>query len=50
MKELNIKTGRTTVGKLISNLNALNLYQIPAYTILNTTTVSTVESYVADLQ
>jgi hypothetical protein len=46
MKELNIQTGRTTVGNLISNLNALNLYQIPVYTILNTTTVSTVESYV----
>ncbi len=46
MEELNIQTGRTTIGNLINNLNALNLYQIPAYTILNTTTVSTVESYV----
>ncbi len=46
MNELGIQTGRTTVGSSISNLNALDLYQIPAYTIINTTSVTSVESYV----
>ena len=36
MNELGIKTGRTVVANLIDNLNAFNLYQIPAYSIVNT--------------
>lgn len=48
MKALGIQTGRTTVGSSISNLNALDLYQIPAYTIINTTSVTSVEGYVND--
>ena len=34
------------MGSLVDNLNSLNLYQIPAYTIVNTDTVSTVKGYV----
>ena len=48
MNELGILTGRTTVGQSIGNLNALDLYQIPAYTLLNTTSVTNVEGYVND--
>ena len=46
MNELGIKTGRTVVANLIDNLNAFNLYQIPAYSIVNTNSVSTVKGYV----
>ncbi|WP_048190948.1 chitobiase/beta-hexosaminidase C-terminal domain-containing protein [Methanobacterium sp. SMA-27] len=46
MNELGIRTGRTTLGNPIENFNGLNLYQIPAYTLVNTTPVSSVEGYV----
>jgi uncharacterized repeat protein (TIGR01451 family) len=46
MKQLGIHTGRTTVGQTIYNLNDLDMYQIPAYTLLNTTPVSDVKGYI----
>ena len=46
MNELGIRTGRTTLGNSIENFNGLNLYQIPAYTLVNTTSVSSVEGYI----
>ena len=46
MNELGIQTGRTTLGNPIENFNGLNLYQIPAYTLINTTSVSSVEGYI----
>ena len=48
MNQLGMLTGRTTTGSLIDNYNALNLYQIPAYTIINTTTLSTIKGYIDD--
>ena len=48
MNDLGIISGRTIYGNLVDNLNSLNLYQIPAYTIVNTDTVSTVKGYVDD--
>ena len=46
MNDLGVKTGRTVVATLIDNLNAFNLYQIPAYTIVNSNSVSTVKGYI----
>ena len=46
MNDLGIKTGRSLSEIFVDNLNALNLYQIPAYTIINTTSVSTLKGYV----
>ncbi len=46
MQKLGVLTGRTTVGQLIYSLNGLNLYLIPSYTILNSTSVSSVKGYV----
>ena len=46
MNQLGMLTGRTTTGSLIDNYNSLNLYQIPAYTIINTTPVSTIKGYI----
>lgn len=46
MKSLGVLTGRSTNGELIYSLNGVDLYRLPAYTILNTTSVSTVEGYV----
>ena len=46
MKQLGFKTGRTTDPGPITNLNDLDLYQIPAYVVDNTTTVAEVEGYV----
>ncbi len=46
MAELGITTGRTTNGFLIDNLNSQDMYQLPAYCLVNTTSVSTVEGYV----
>lgn len=46
MKSLGVLTGRSTNGELIYSLNGLDLYRLPAYTILNTTSVSSVKGYV----
>ncbi|WP_048186356.1 polysaccharide deacetylase family protein [Methanobacterium lacus] len=46
MKNLGVLTGRSTNGELIYSLNGLDLYRLPAYTILNTTSVSSVTGYV----
>jgi uncharacterized repeat protein (TIGR01451 family) len=46
MKSLGVLTGRSTNGELIYSLNGLDLYRLPAYTILNTTSVSSVKDYV----
>ena len=46
MNDLGMLTGRTIQGNLIDNLNSLNLYQIPAYTIINTTPVSSIKQYI----
>ncbi|UTB33072.1 MAG: polysaccharide deacetylase family protein [Methanobacterium sp. ERen5] len=46
MKSLGVLTGRSTNGELIYSLNGLDLYRLPAYTILNTTSVSSIKGYV----
>jgi len=46
MKSLGVLTGRSTNGAMIYSLNGVDLYKLPAYTILNTTSVSTVKGYV----
>jgi uncharacterized repeat protein (TIGR01451 family) len=46
MEDLGVLTGRGLLENLIDNLNGVNLYQLPAYAIVNTTPVSTVTGYV----
>jgi len=46
MKKLGVLTGRSTNGELIYSLNGMDLYRLPSYTILNTTSVSDVKGYV----
>lgn len=46
MKKLGVLTGRSTNGELIYTLNGVDFYRLPSYTILNTTSVSTVKGYV----
>jgi uncharacterized repeat protein (TIGR01451 family) len=46
LKKLGVLNGRSTNGELIYSLNGVDLYRLPAYTILNTTSVSTIRGYV----